>query len=140
MISFELTAPGTDSALVDQGDTLVADGVTYHRAAPDIWDLTRPHRRAELDRFAAEYAAVRQAEQRDMTADEIVEEMKDAAEASSEIVSAVNRVAEAIDDILAAGLTERALILLIKGKTGMAQSDIQNVLHALTRLRDYLDD
>lgn len=70
--TFVLTAPGTDHELREVGrDLLGTDDnerkVTFTRLDHGIWDLTRPHRRETLDRFASQYAAVRAAEHRELS-------------------------------------------------------------------------
>jgi len=81
--TFRLTVPGTDHALQLDGEHLVEanqrveanQGVdAEHAFAKDrhgIWDLTLPAVRSDLDRFAADYAAVREAEGRAMDPDAI---------------------------------------------------------------------
>ncbi len=83
-MTFALTVPGTDVALIEcdgklftentahdrRGDTASA-GAAFNKTAEGVWDLLRPERRSTLDRFAADYATVRRAEQREMSAAEI---------------------------------------------------------------------
>lgn len=68
---FTLTVPGTDQRLVVDGDRLRAGDRVFERAAEGIWDLVDPTSRPAIDRFADDYAAVRDAEGRHFDADEI---------------------------------------------------------------------
>lgn len=71
-MSFTLTVPGTDDRLVECGERLLGpDGSTFGRACEGIWDLLLDDRRAVLDRFASDYAAVRRAEDRELGPAEI---------------------------------------------------------------------
>jgi len=70
-VNFTLTVPGTDTVLTERDGQLVAAAHAFDEASQGIWDLTRPERRPALDRFAADYAAVRSAESREMTPDEV---------------------------------------------------------------------
>lgn len=72
-MTFVLTVPGTDIALAETDGRLIADAVAFGRARDDVWDLVRAERRPLLDRFAAEYAAVRHAEHRALTPRQIRE-------------------------------------------------------------------
>lgn len=75
-MSFALTVPGTDRLLRRSGDLLVVDdeadsGPVFTSIGADIWDLVAEGRRATLDEFADGYAAVRAAEQRELTPTEV---------------------------------------------------------------------
>ncbi len=70
-MTFTLTAPGTDTVLTEISGQLVAGNESFGVVSEGIWDLVRPERRALLDRFAADYAAVRTAESRAMTPSEV---------------------------------------------------------------------
>ncbi len=70
-MTFALTVPGTDEPLHEVDGKLVAGAIEFGTAAPGVWDLIRPERRMTLDRFAVDYAAVRRAEQRELTGDEV---------------------------------------------------------------------
>lgn len=63
-------------------------------------------------------------------------------EQSTEIIAEqIERIADAADALLDTGLTERALILLIQdkiGATNIGKRQIQDVLDALPRLREFL--
>ena len=69
--TFAVTAPGTDLLLAEQGHELVTGDQRFGLACPGVWDLLQPHRRPALDQFAADYAAVRIAEHRELTAAEV---------------------------------------------------------------------
>jgi SAM-dependent methyltransferase len=74
--TFTLTVPGTELELHECGDELtVSDGedrsIMFPKLNHGIWDLTRPERRPRLEQFASDYAAVRSAEQRDLSPDSI---------------------------------------------------------------------
>lgn len=71
-MSFALAVPGTDDELVECGDRLIGpDGATFGRVCDGVWDLVLDERRAILDRFASDYAAVRRAEGRELEPNEI---------------------------------------------------------------------
>lgn len=70
-MSFTLTVPGTDTILSERDGHLVAGSQCFGEATSGIWDLTRPERRSVLDQFALDYAAVRTAEQRELTPAEV---------------------------------------------------------------------
>lgn len=70
-MTFTLTVPGTDIPLVEAEGRLMADGVAFGRASDGVWSLVRHERLPVLDRFAAQYSAVRQAEQRALTPQQI---------------------------------------------------------------------
>lgn len=61
---------------------------------------------------------------------------RDAVEALAENIA---MVAQGLRDATASGaLTERALVLLIKGKTSLAQHEIRAVIEAIKTLDDYV--
>ena len=68
----------------------------------------------------------------------ILDDVLEAAETSEEISDALCRIAEAAEKLLSVGLTERAIVVLIRDKTSLPLSDIRAVLHALTSLTDYV--
>lgn len=68
---FRLTLPGTDTPLIERDGRLVAEGHAFDAALDGIWDLVRPERRTVLDRFAAQYAAVRALEHRELSPTEV---------------------------------------------------------------------
>jgi len=70
-MTFSLTEPGTDVPLVERAAQLVGAGATFGQVGEGIWDLIRPERRPVLDRFAADYAAVRAAESRELSAAQV---------------------------------------------------------------------
>lgn len=73
---FALTVPGTDIPLVvDEGHLRAdgTDGTAFGMVSEVVWDLTHPDQRPTFDRFATEYAAIRTAEQRDLSAEEVRE-------------------------------------------------------------------
>lgn len=72
----------------------------------------------------------------DETATEIIE----AAEASTDIAEAINRIADAADALLNSGLKKRAILVLLKDRTGYGIRDIENILDALPALRNYLSE
>jgi hypothetical protein len=56
------------------------------------------------------------------------------------IAQAIINLAACVDQLVNKGpLTERAIILLLKDKTNMALADIQCVLRAIPRLKDYVN-
>ncbi len=71
LTEFALTAPGTEDRLRVEGAELVGNGHSFNKLDDEIWDLTRHDRRDTLDKFAAEYSAVRAAEHREVAADEV---------------------------------------------------------------------
>ena len=68
---FRLTAPGTNESLAVVDDTLVGNGHAFGQLDHGIWDLTRPQARPVLDDFAHDYARVRAAEGRTLSADQV---------------------------------------------------------------------
>lgn len=70
-MTFTLTVPGTDTVLSEMSGELVAGSESFGVVSEGIWNLVRPERCSRLDRFAADYAAVRTAESRAMTPDEV---------------------------------------------------------------------
>lgn len=70
-MAFQLTVPGTDNPLVNQGDVLLADGHRFVQLDHGIWDLTLPDARPLLDRFAQDYARVRETEGRAFSAEQV---------------------------------------------------------------------
>lgn len=70
-MTFTLTVPGTDTVLTEHDGQLVSAEHRFGEAVSGIWDLTRPERRTVLDEFARDYAAVRAAEQRELTPAEV---------------------------------------------------------------------
>ena len=72
-----------------------------------------------------------------MTTDELATEVIEAAEASQDVAEALRAVADAGDRLLASGLTKRALIVLLRDKTGLSMGGIRLLLEALPALRGY---
>jgi len=68
-------------------------------------------------------------------------DVTEGAEAAERFVDAVGRLADAADSLLEAGLTRRAVVVLLRDKTsGVRTADIVAVLDALPHLREYLDE
>lgn len=60
-------------------------------------------------------------------------------EESTEIIAeSIERVAAASEKLLASGLSRRALLVLLKDRTGLNFMDINAVLNALPELRTFL--
>ncbi|MEM7093857.1 MAG: class I SAM-dependent methyltransferase [Actinomycetota bacterium] len=68
---FTLTVPGTSLQLRDENGQLVHGEHRFDRITGAVWDLTPADRRADLDRFAIDYAAVRAAEGRELGPDAV---------------------------------------------------------------------
>lgn len=62
----------------------------------------------------------------------------EAAEASIDIATSLLAMAEAGEKLLASGLTQEALVVLLQHKTRMPMRDIRAVLYAIPDLRDYV--
>ena len=69
--------------------------------------------------------------------DEIIEEVNEAVDSGHLIAEDLKRFCDAADRLLATGLTKRALILLLKDKSGVPQYQISRLLDALPLLRDF---
>ena len=67
------------------------------------------------------------------------DDLANAAQASEEIRDALGRIDDAANALLASGLTERALIVLLRDLTQLKGADIRAVLRALPRLRDFVE-
>lgn len=68
-------------------------------------------------------------------------EIREGEESVEMIGEAIMRISDAAEGLTRSGLTERALILLIQDKIGVAninKKDIENVLRAIPKLRHYL--
>jgi SAM-dependent methyltransferase len=68
---FHLTVPGTDDQLTICEGNLVGGGHQFAQLDHGIWDITLPASRPVLDRFASDYARVREAEGRSLTAEQV---------------------------------------------------------------------
>ncbi len=68
---FHLTVPGTDDQLTMSEGNLVGGGHRFVQLDHGIWDITMPASRPVLDRFVLDYARVRQAEGRSLTAEQV---------------------------------------------------------------------
>lgn len=68
---FQLTLPGTNEILERDGSQLVSDQQVVATRVDGIWDLVRAERRTDLERFAHDYAAVRAAEDRALSPQQI---------------------------------------------------------------------
>ena len=66
----------------------------------------------------------------------MVDEFDDLEMSAEELASAIDRLSKATDAMLSAGLTKRAIVVLLRGQVTMRQEDIYAVLNALPRLRD----
>ena len=64
--------------------------------------------------------------------------LAEAAGDAEDIRDAILKIADAGEALLAAGLTDRALIVLLRDLSGARVSEIRKVLQAIPRLRVYL--
>lgn len=65
------------------------------------------------------------------------EELTEAQEAATDFANAVHLLSEAADALLTAGLTRRAIVILLRDATsGVVTRDIEEVLDALPRLAE----
>ena len=67
------------------------------------------------------------------------EEIAAAADTSEQIATDLERVADAAEKILEAGLTMKALLILLSHKSGIPQRECKAVLEALPRLREFVE-
>ena len=75
-----------------------------------------------------------------MDTEQIIGQIKSGGQAAEDIADTLERIAIAFDMLLAGGLTERALVLLVKDKSqGVSIPDVRLVLKALPRLREFID-
>lgn len=69
----------------------------------------------------------------------MIEELTEGQEAGERFAEAVERLADAADALLEAGLTRRAIVVLLRDKTvNVRTGDIEEVLNCLPLLREYL--
>jgi len=63
----------------------------------------------------------------------------DAASECEEIADSLKAIQKAALELLSSGLTQEALVLLVRIKAGVNKADVESVLWALSHLDDYLE-